>query len=455
MSIENSDISDKIRLFDIYRRLLDSAQSGSVLAIIQSAYRIFNAPLVLTNERYRLIAQWPREPIGDDVYDSLLQGSSLSIDLVLRYTQEYLSDKESPFTPFYVNEGIGGAYPRILAEVCTRSALSNETLGHFGILLGQQDLQSWHLEAADILAKVLAVFLSSRGIMGINAISSANILYDLLDPSLLSSDFESLKHDFLSDFPLPWQLAFVDLAAGTELKTFAPVIAADLARRFPRLAILHEGNELIILSGGNSIRKADGERGKHVDDHAFGNSCLSAATILETYGYSSIVLPPIYIAEKIRHLRRLAQLTWDYVNHMGMHDGKVILYEDLMGGPCYYLLAQNAAASCLCHPVLDRLMLYDEENGTDYYRTLKTYCANNYRSAKTATDLHIHRNTLLYRLERLAELFSLDLSEDRLLQELCLSFRIYELLSGEKSMKSNLSMLTSMAGAPSGSGRTD
>ncbi len=435
MNMQNHAISDNIRLFEIYRDLLNSAQVGSVLAILQSAYRIFEAPLVLTNDRYRLIALWPREPIGDEVYDSLLQGTSLSIDLVHRYTQEYLHDKESPFAPFYVDEGIGGSYPRILAEVSTRSASSAGTLGHFGILLGEQELQSWHLEAADILAKVLAVFLSSRGIMGINTVSSANILYDLLDPALLSSDFESLKRDFLKDFPLPWQMLFVDLAARTELKTFAPVIVADLARRFPHLAILHEGNELIILSGNHGDVNVGGERGISVADHDTENSCLRVAAILETHGYSSIVLPPIYIANKIRHMRSLARLVQDYVNHVDPDDRKIIRYDDLAGGPLYFLLTRHPAASIMCHPVLDRLRLYDEENGTDYYRTLKTYCANNYRNAKTAADLHVHRNTLLYRLERLSDLFCLDLSQDRLLPELSISFRIHELLPGEVPLK--------------------
>ncbi len=435
MNMQNHAISDNTRLFEIYRDLLNSTQADSILAILQSAYRIFEAPLVLTNDRYRLIAQWPREPIGDDVYDSLLQGTSLSIDLVHRYTQEYLYDKESPFAPFYVNEGIGGSYPRILAEVSTRSASSTGSLGHFGILLGERELQSWHLEAADILAKILAIFLSSHGIMGINTASSANILYDLLDPALLSSDFESLKRDFLNDFPLPWQMLFVDLAAGTELKTFAPVIVADLARRFPHLAILHEGYELVILSGNHGDRSVGGERGNPVAEKDTENSCLRAAAILESHGYSSIVLPPIYVANKIRHMRNLARLVQDYVNYVGLNEEKIIRYEDLAGGPLYFLLAQHPAASGMCHPVLDRLRLYDEENGTDYYRTLKTYCANNYRNAKTASDLHVHRNTLLYRLERLSDLFSLDLSQDRLLPELSISFRIHELLPGKMPLK--------------------
>ncbi len=414
------------------------------MAILQSAYRIFEAPVVLTNERYRLIAQWPREPIGDMVFDGLLEGPSLSMEIVQRYVQEYLYDKETTFSPFFVDHGVGGAYPRILGQVSVRSAASIETLGHFGILLGEKELQSWHLEAADILAKVLAVFLSSRGMMGVNAVSSANILYDLLDPALLSSDFEILKRDFLNDFPLPWQILFVDLAAGTELKTFAPVIVSNLSQRFPNLAILHESHELIILSGSNGSRKASVER-RRVEQLSTGrrnqsaqsdveSDCLAAAAILQTYGYGSILLPPIYVADKIRHVRSLARLTQDYVKYAGLDDDKLIRYEDLAGGPLYYYLVQHPAAPGMCHPVLDRLRLHDDENGTDYYRTLKTLCANNYHSGKAAADLHVHRNTLLYRIERMSELFGLDLSDVRLLPQLCISFRMHELLPGGMSL---------------------
>ena len=53
--------------------------------------------------------------------------------------------------------------------------------------------------------------------------------------------------------------------------------------------------------------------------------------------------------------------------------------------------------------------LYDENNNSEYYTTLKTYLANNMQPVLTAKKLFIHRTTLLYRMEKMESLFHIDL----------------------------------------------
>lgn len=62
------------------------------------------------------------------------------------------------------------------------------------------------------------------------------------------------------------------------------------------------------------------------------------------------------------------------------------------------------------HPALLQLREHDQKNHTDYYRTLFIYLKNERNSQMTAAQLNIHRNTLFHRLERIKELFCLDLN---------------------------------------------
>lgn len=56
---------------------------------------------------------------------------------------------------------------------------------------------------------------------------------------------------------------------------------------------------------------------------------------------------------------------------------------------------------------------YDRENGTDYFRTLAVYLQSKEVCSLAAKKLFTHRNTVLYRIGRIRELFDLDLdSED-------------------------------------------
>ncbi|SIT80128.1 helix-turn-helix domain-containing protein [Edaphobacillus lindanitolerans] len=54
---------------------------------------------------------------------------------------------------------------------------------------------------------------------------------------------------------------------------------------------------------------------------------------------------------------------------------------------------------------------YDEEKGTDLARTLQVYCRHLQRPGQAAKELHIHPNTLQYRIKQISRLFGLDFQD--------------------------------------------
>jgi purine catabolism regulator len=68
------------------------------------------------------------------------------------------------------------------------------------------------------------------------------------------------------------------------------------------------------------------------------------------------------------------------------------------------------------------LVEHDERKQGDLVRTLEGFFAANGNLAKAASDLDVHRNTLVYRLERISELTGLDLEDpdNRLILHLAL-----------------------------------
>ena len=57
------------------------------------------------------------------------------------------------------------------------------------------------------------------------------------------------------------------------------------------------------------------------------------------------------------------------------------------------------------------LVDYDRKRGSDLIRTLSVYFDTGTNASETADRLFLHRNSLLYRLERIQELTGLDLKE--------------------------------------------
>lgn len=73
---------------------------------------------------------------------------------------------------------------------------------------------------------------------------------------------------------------------------------------------------------------------------------------------------------------------------------------------------------------LSRLQAFDRKTGT-LMKTLVAWFRNNNHPTSTAKALHIHRNTLDYRLQKIGELTGLNLADtdDRLLLYVALQLR--------------------------------
>jgi purine catabolism regulator len=100
--------------------------------------------------------------------------------------------------------------------------------------------------------------------------------------------------------------------------------------------------------------------------------------------------------------------------------GVVHYYEDL----AVYDLLVNVRSDYRVHPGLQKLVEYDKNNDTDYVKTLSTYLRNYKNLSRTADDLFLHRNTVLYRLRKIEEILQANLDN----HSLCLQLQLGILL---------------------------
>lgn len=84
-----------------------------------------------------------------------------------------------------------------------------------------------------------------------------------------------------------------------------------------------------------------------------------------------------------------------------------------------------------CHPALLVLKSYDEAKNTDFFNTLYQYLNFSQNTQRTADYLHIHKNTLLYRIEKIKKITGNPLNHGDELIKLHFSFKILEYLGHE------------------------
>jgi purine catabolism regulator len=85
--------------------------------------------------------------------------------------------------------------------------------------------------------------------------------------------------------------------------------------------------------------------------------------------------------------------------------GDLGLYQLLTG------LASNAEAARFYRKTLGKLISHDDARNAELVQTLDAFFAEHGNLSQTAARLHIHRNTLTYRLEQIAQITQLDLDD--------------------------------------------
>ena len=105
----------------------------------------------------------------------------------------------------------------------------------------------------------------------------------------------------------------------------------------------------------------------------------------------------------------------------------IIDYKDVQLLDLLYQVPRSSLAD-YCSPEILQVQEYDDLHGSDYLKTIAAYITQGGSGKSAAASLHIHRNTLHYRMEQLASNFHIDLSDSRMWSQYLISFYIVSIL---------------------------
>ena len=102
----------------------------------------------------------------------------------------------------------------------------------------------------------------------------------------------------------------------------------------------------------------------------------------------------------------------------------LFMYEDVGLYEMLDSVQQPFLESGTRYPPLLALLEHDDKHGTTYFKDLFVYLQNNCSTRKTADALSVHKNTINYRIGRIASIMGRDLSDNAFLFRLSLSVKI-------------------------------
>jgi len=97
--------------------------------------------------------------------------------------------------------------------------------------------------------------------------------------------------------------------------------------------------------------------------------------------------------------------------HMRTHTEPICMYTEAAERHLISELSTCFPIHAACHYAAVRIFEFDQQNGTDFLRTLETYLLNNQSLKESANALFVHRNTVTYRLARISNICQINFDD--------------------------------------------
>lgn len=326
---------------------------------------------------------------------------------------------------------------RVLADVdwavCSAPISLGGTIAGFLTLLGKdEDIQDLDEQIVRRAAPAFAVPIAKhRAIMETQTRLQGSFLESLLagtfsDEEEIMARARYLGHDLRGAYDTACLTldghaespSAIDEARRAGLWTsFLDLAHREISEKWPRALLRERGDVLALLLPADEGRDtADVHRAL---EKTRGTLAGLVGRVSSTVGIGRRASGPVSIVRSYVEAEQAARIGRQFLG-----GDRTISFADL-GVYRVIARAEREAIETFSHEFLAALDEYDEQHSGELVETLEGFFACNGNHARAAERLHLHRNTLLYRLGRIEALSGFDLSdpEVRLSMQLALKIR--------------------------------
>jgi purine catabolism regulator len=410
---------------EVLRQLMDLAIAGEPLGdVVQELARISGRPVALEGRDGRLLAYHAAGKVAPsrEMIESIVQRDRPIVARWLRTTAE-----ASPADPPTASYELDSAWSRLVAPVIGRDGL----LGSVSLIAPRGSATPEDAQVTARGAAACAVVLArEQAAATVRREVELDVLDEVLDGALRSEatllqQAKRLGHDLLT--------SHVAVIARIDSTTAGPVRASGSEERWEgleasiaRIGTIRGGRVLWRIRNNSaefvlSAAEVGQERGLGLTlrDELVG--------LVRSGGESAISLGVGTIRDGIAGIRRShAEARQALLLGRRMQGpGHLTLFGDLGVYRLIFAAEGLPELSDLYAQSLGELLAYDRQNNADLISTLDAFFAANGSPKEAAERLGVHRNTVLYRLDRIRDITGYDLDDAGLRLRLQLALHIH------------------------------
>jgi len=342
-----------------------------------------------------------------------------------------------------IHEVVEGRKPRKVApipeagmtahRIITPILAGGENLGYLSIIEHPQRHEQLAMMAIEHAATVIALeMIKQREVAEAEDHVRGELVDDLLNGTFGDASNVQRRARYLHyDLSVPHLLLVIDVdhfgrvikeSHYPERRVIAlkhqlfQVVTGAVRRKNPRHLATAHSDSVIVLVPQPAGADADGEELAKRIRQAVADSDLG---ITVSVAVGRLCVKP----EDFKPAFVEAQRALDLMVRFGKKE-QVVNYDRL---GVYRLLAQiddRTGLEAFAGRMLEPLVAYDKTRGTPLLKTLEVYLQRHGNLRQSARDLHIHLNTLHYRLQRIASLIGADLKDADVRLDLLLALRV-------------------------------
>ncbi len=408
------------KLIQVNQELMNLLLNNEDLSsVVKECYHIFHNPVAVLDASFKLL-EWTNElEVEDPYWRELIENGYPSINTMVSMERDNrLLNLESSTKPIIIEpKHPKNGFRKILVRILD----GKNKLGYLGILETDHIMKETDLELIYVASKILAKMLLYTDIENNKCDNDRyeRIIIEILDGKLISDKQVNERLRYLKwHFYNHYYLLNIDVSEkdNDNLDAFCCYIKGSVKKLYPYFNILIYNKHILMIDGLEHQRvKPDTKYLEPLRD------------LLKKSGLSCGISNCFGDLTELKLYYKQSLLAIDLGKSIGEYETGLYYYYDYSLMYMVRICGMQEDLKFFCHPAIIQLHDYDQAKGTHYLETLEAYIKN-YKNYYLAADAaYIHRNTMVYRINKIKEITGLSLDDNEML-DLRMSLEIYRFM---------------------------
>lgn len=404
----------EIDLLELYEAIYRILPGRNLQELMDVCYQVTGIPILITDIMYNVLGIAPDTPTGDPLWDLLLSDRGYGPEQVeLMYKDGIIQSVDANTAPYIIDWASQKDAPKVQGIVrINKSTEAFVTMNCIG-----REITPDMIKAMDIIQNICTLFFETSRTDANRFTTYQKMFFNELINGRIESEkyLNSWLEDFGSNLNPPYILTATKVHEErgqlllSQIRKSCQSLAVNQLMRIQNdtLYILHCQCEA--LSDSDPFYKAF----LNVTARVRAKTGISDAftSLLDIRTYRTQAEDALAIGMMLHPDRSVFQYT-DYIL-------PAILLPRIKDMPPVNYMPK----------IIDQIRCYDQIHSTDFLHTLKCYVYNLKSASETAQQLHIHRNTLLYRINKIEEHFMISLKDYNTFLHLMIAFYVLDVTS--------------------------